>query len=66
LQHNLTAEAAVIDPGVDLAHGRKRETVDHAGMDGAVAQQVKQYDHVGLGGLPPNASNDERVQHGGR
>ncbi len=27
-----------IDTGVDLARGRERKTVDHDGMDGAVAQ----------------------------
>jgi hypothetical protein len=37
-KHDLTAEAAEIDAGVDLARGRERETVDHDGMDGAVAQ----------------------------
>ena len=37
-KHDLTAEAAKIDAGVDLARGRERETVDHDGMDGAVAQ----------------------------
>ena len=31
----------MIDPGVDLAHARERETVDHDGMDDAVAQQVE-------------------------
>jgi len=38
----------VIDPGVDVARVRKRETVDHDGMDGTVAQQVEHCDHVGL------------------
>jgi hypothetical protein len=28
--------------------GRESETVDHDGMDGAVAQQVEQCSHVGL------------------
>ena len=37
-KHDLTTEAAEIDAGVDLARGRERETVDHDGMDGAVAQ----------------------------
>lgn len=37
-KHDLTAEAAEIDAGVDLARGRERETVNHDGMDGAVAQ----------------------------
>ena len=37
-KHDLTAEAAEIDAGVDLARGRERETVDHDGMDGAVAK----------------------------
>ena len=37
-KHDLTAEAAEIDAGVDLARGRERETVDHDGMNGAVAQ----------------------------
>ena len=30
--------AAEIDAGVDLARRRERETVDHDGMGGAVAQ----------------------------
>ena len=50
-KHDLTAEAAEIDAGVDLARGRERETVDHDGMDGAVPQQVEQCGHVGLTGL---------------
>ena len=37
-KHNLTAESAEIDAGVDLARGRERQTVDHDGMDGALAQ----------------------------
>jgi hypothetical protein len=37
-KHDLTAEAAEIDAGVDLARGGERETVDHDGMDGAAAQ----------------------------
>ena len=30
-KHDLTAEAAEIDAGVDPARGRERETVDHDG-----------------------------------
>jgi hypothetical protein len=37
-KHDLTAEAAEIDAGVDLARGRERQTVDNYGMDGAVAK----------------------------
>ena len=37
-KHNLTAESAEIDAGVDVARGREWQTVDNYGMDGAVAQ----------------------------
>ena len=37
-KHNLTAESAEIDAGVDVARSRERETVNHDGMDGAVAK----------------------------
>jgi hypothetical protein len=37
-KHNLTAESAEIDAGVDVARGRERQTVDNHGMDGAVAK----------------------------
>ena len=37
-KHNLTAESAEIDAGVDVARGRERQTVDNYGMDGAVAK----------------------------
>jgi len=47
-QHDLTAEAAEIDAGVNLARGRERETFDHERMDGAAAQQVEQCGHVRL------------------
>ena len=33
---------------VDFARGRKRETVDHYGMDGALVQQVEQCGHIGF------------------
>src|ERR1700722_16975807 len=47
-QHNLAAEAAGIDAGMDLGRGRERQTVDDDGMDGAIAQQAEQRGHVGL------------------
>ena len=55
----------MIDPGVDLAHARERETVDHDGMDDAVAQQVEQCCHVSLElvGARRSACGDA-VEHG--
>src|SRR3974377_962854 len=46
--HYLTAESAGVDAGVDFACSRERETVDHDGMNGAVAQQVEQCGHISL------------------
>jgi hypothetical protein len=36
----------------DFARGQKRETVDHYGMHGPLAQQVEQCGHVAIGSRP--------------
>jgi hypothetical protein len=38
-QHNLAAEPASVDAGVDVPRRRERKAVDDDGMDGMVAEQ---------------------------
>src|ERR1700728_425768 len=40
-QHNLPAKSAPIDAGMDVACGCERQPLDHDGLDGARAQQLK-------------------------
>lgn len=47
-QHDLATEAAGIDAGMDLARGREGQSIDHHGMDSAVAQLAEQRRDVGL------------------
>jgi hypothetical protein len=46
-QHDFAANAARIDAGMDLARRGERQTVDHDGMDGAIALMGEQGGHVG-------------------
>ena len=64
-EHDLTAKPAGVDACVDFACSRERETVDYDGMNGAVAQQVKQRGHISLEivGVRRSACGDA-IEHG--
>ena len=47
-QHDLAAEPANIDAGMDITRGSEWQAVDNDRMDGALAQEGEQRGHVGF------------------